>query len=69
MNVHERVRQHRAEGIPLHVRLYDTAAGEARFWLYYGYKPPIGHGLTEEQAEVAIRAAVRVHRTLTEVAA
>lgn len=68
MNVHEQVRQHRAEGIPLHVRLYDTKMG-ARYWLYYGYKPPIGRGLTEEQAEVAIRAATRVHRTLTREAA
>jgi hypothetical protein len=56
--------QFRAEGIPIHVRIYDTLLGEPRHWVYYGYTPAIARGVTYREALIAVDVAVRVHRKI-----
>jgi hypothetical protein len=60
--LHDTCRALRAEGIPMHLRVYDTLLGEPRHWVYYGYTPPIAAGVTQREATLAVDVAAEVHR-------
>jgi len=64
MNLHERCALYRAEGVPIHVRIYDTPLKRVGIWIYYGYAPAIAHCKTVDEAETVIKAVARVHSEL-----
>lgn len=66
MNLHKRCRELREEGVPVHVRMYDTAAKRVGIWIYYGYAPAVARCTTLDEAEKAVEVAARVHWSLTQ---
>jgi len=63
MDIYETCRNYRERGIPLHVRNHTTAVG-SRYWVYYGYAPPIAIGCTDDEARKALHVAAEMHGKL-----
>jgi hypothetical protein len=66
LNLHERCRELREQGVPVHVRMFDTAAKRVGIWIYYGYAPAVARCSTAAEAEIAVEVAARVHWALTQ---
>ena len=62
MNLHERCQELREEGIPVWIRMLDTAGGKTNIWVYYGYCPAILCSSRLREAEIAVEVIAKMHR-------
>jgi len=64
VGIYDLCTQLRAEGITVSVRFYPTALRQPRFWVYYGYAPPVAKGLTRDEAITVVKAVAWTHRKI-----